>query len=225
MTISSYGYRRSDIPSVQNCWGREIAAQPTKNWNVSVNFSKTTASRDAISPTIQTWIDTYTTFLAGDAGLIRIWGGDTARKVWSDNILAPYAVLQAQLGSAAPEIAPWRFNAVTNYNFDSGMLRNVNAGLAYRWEDRRILGYEYDKVKDVLDISKPLHGPTEDHIDLWVGYHRKLTKDINWRVQLNLRNVAESTKLVPVNMQPDGSIALSRIQEGMVWQLTNTFSF
>ncbi|MDI1249805.1 MAG: TonB-dependent receptor plug domain-containing protein [Lacunisphaera sp.] len=203
----------------------EIMAQPTKNWNVSVNFSKTTASRDSISPTIQTWIDTYTKFLAGDAGLIRIWGGDTARKVWSDNILAPYAVLQAQLGSAAPEIAPWRFNAVTNYNFDSGMLKNVNAGLAYRWEDRRILGYEYDKVKDVLDISKPLHGPTEDHIDLWVGYHRKLTKKINWRVQMNLRNVAESTHLVPVNMQPDGSIALSRIQEGMSWQLTNTFSF
>lgn len=203
----------------------EIMAQPTKNWNVSVNFSKTTASRDSISPTIQTWIDTYTKFLAGDAGLIRIWGGDTARKVWSDNILAPYAVLQAQLGSAAPEIAPWRFNAVTNYNFDSGALKNVNAGLAYRWEDRRILGYEYDSVKDVLDISKPLHGPTEDHIDLWVGYHRKLTKKINWRVQLNLRNVAESTHLVPVNMQPDGSIALSRIQEGMSWQLTNTFSF
>ena len=203
----------------------EIAAQPTKNWNVAVNFSKTEATRDAISPTIQTWIDGYTKFLAGDAGLIRLWGGDTLRKVWADNILAPYAVLQAQIGSQVPEVAPWRFNTVTNYNFDTGVLKNVNVGLAYRWEDRRILGYEYDKTKDVLDISKPLHGPTDDHVDLWVGYHRKLTNKIGWRVQLNLRNVGEKAHLVPVNLQPDGSVALARIAEGMIWQVTNTFTF
>lgn len=203
----------------------EIAAQPTKNWNVAVNFSKTEASYDAVSPTIQTWIDSYTKFLAGDAGLIRIWGGDTARKVWADNILAPYAVLQAQLGSSVPDMPKWRFNAVTNYNFDSGKLRNVNVGLAYRWEDKRILGYKYNATKDVLDINSPHYGPTSDHVDMWIGYHRKLTKKIGWRVQLNLRNVGESANLVPVNIQPDGSVALSRIQEGMLWQVTNTFSF
>ncbi len=203
----------------------EISAQPTKEWSVAVNFSKTMASRDAISPTIATWIDTYTKFLAGDAGLVRLWGGDTFRKAWSDNILAPYAVLKAQLGSSAPEVAPWRFNAVTNYNFSHGALKNANLGLGYRWEDRRILGYAYDKTKDVLDISKPFHGPTEDHIDLWAGYQRPVSKKVTWRVQLNLRNVGESAHLVPVNVQPDGSVALSRIQEGMIWQLTNTFSF
>ncbi|HLP24770.1 MAG TPA: hypothetical protein VK477_03770, partial [Acidobacteriota bacterium] len=203
----------------------EITAQPTKNWSVAVNFSKTKAVRDSISPTIQTWIDTYTKFLAGDAGLIRLWGGDTLRKVWADNILAPYAVLQAQIGSQVPEIAPWRFNAVTNYNFREGWLKDVNAGLAYRWEDKRILGYAYDKTKDVLDIERPLYGPTDDHFDFWVGYQRKLSEKVGWRIQLNVRNAFEKTHLVPVNLQPDGSVALSRIQEGMIWQVTNTFSF
>lgn len=203
----------------------EITAQPTKNWSVAVNFSKTKATRDAISPTIQTWIDTYTKFLAGDAGLIRLWGGDTLRKVWADNILAPYAVLQAQIGSQVPEVAPWRFNAVTNYNFKEGWLKDVNTGLAYRWEDKRILGYKYNATKDVLDIDQPLYGPTDDHFDLWVGYGRKLSPKVHWRVQLNLRNVGESAHLVPVNLQPDGTVALSRIQEGMIWQITNTFTF
>lgn len=203
----------------------EITAQPTKNWSVAVNFSKTKATRDAISPTIDTWISTYTKFLAGDAGLIRLWGGDTLRKVWADNILAPYAVLQAQIGSQVPEISPWRFNAVTNYNFREGVLKDVNAGLAYRWEDKRILGYRYNKTKDVLDIDQPLYGPTDDHFDLWIGYQRRLTKKVGWRVQLNLRNVGEKTHLVPVNLQPDGTVALSRIQEGLGWQITNTFSF
>jgi hypothetical protein len=48
---------------------------------------------------------------------------------------------------------------------------------------------------------------------------------VNWRVQLNLRNVGESANLVPVTMNPDGSVALSRISEGMTWFLTNTFEF
>jgi hypothetical protein len=203
----------------------EATASLTKQWNLTFNISKTKATRDAISPTIETWITDYTAFLAGDAGLIRIWGGDTARDMWKANILAPYAVLKAQLGSSAPEVAPWRFNVISNYNFDQGFLRGVNAGIAYRWEDKRILGYQYDATTDVLDISKPWHGPTDDHFDLWVGYQRKLNKHVDWRIQLNLRNVGESVHLSPVNIQPDGRVALSRIQEGMTWQISNTFRF
>jgi hypothetical protein len=203
----------------------ELSAQPIKNWNISFNAAKTNASRTAISPTIQSWIATYTKFLAGDAGLIQLWGGDTIRKVWADNVLAPYSVLLGQLGSSAPEVAPWRFNVVSNYNFDSGTLKGSNAGVAYRWEDKRILGYKYDAKTDTLDINQPWYGPTDKHVDLWVGYGRKITKKIDWRVQVNLRNVGEHAHLTPVNLQPDGSVALSRIQEGMTWQLTNTFSF
>ena len=203
----------------------ELTAQPTKNWNVSFNAAKTNASRTGISPTIQAWIASYTKFLAGDAGLIQLWGGDTIRKVWADNVVAPYSVLLGQVGSQAPEVAPWRFNVVSNYNFDSGTLKGSNAGLAYRWEDKRILGYKYDKTTDTLDIKQPWYGPTDKHVDLWVGYGRKITKSIYWRAQINLRNVGEHAHLTPVNLQPDGSVALSRIQEGMTWQLTNTFSF
>lgn len=224
--LKSFGARPvASVDTTSKGFEYEITAQPTKSWSVSVNFSKTEATRDSISPTIKTWIDAMTKFYAGDAGLIRLWGGDTLRKVWADNILAPYAVLQAQIGSQVPEVAPWRFNAVTNYNFREGILKDVNAGLAYRWEDKRVLGYAYDKTKDILDIQKPYYGPTDDHYDLWVGYQRKLTPKLNWRVQLNVRNVGEKTHLVPVNIQPDGSVALSRIQEGMNWQITNTFSF
>ncbi|MFP4281701.1 MAG: TonB-dependent receptor plug domain-containing protein [Opitutales bacterium] len=203
----------------------EINAQITPNWNVAINFSKTESSRIAISPTIDEWIQTYTEFLEGDAGLIRIWGGDTARRTWANNILAPYSVLKAQIGSPAPEISPWRFNLVTNYSFNEGVLNGVNLGLAYRWEDKRILGYQYDPSTDTLDIDRPWHGPTEDHFDLWVGYGRDLTDEIHWRVQLNLRNVGEKVGLTPVNIQPDGTVALSRIQEGMTWTLSNTFQF
>ncbi len=203
----------------------EANAQLTKNWNLLVNVSKTEASRTAISPTIDTWIEDVTEFLATDAGLVTIWGGDPFRVAWDNNIIAPYEVLKAQIGSSAPEVAPWRFNAITNYSFSDGAFSGTNVGLAYRWEDKRILGYQYDADLDALDISKPWMGPTDAHFDMWVGYSRELSDKIDWHVQLNLRNIGEETNLVPVNMQPDGSIALSRIKEGMTWQLTNTFTF
>ncbi len=207
----------------------ELTAQPIKNWNITLNASKTTASRTAVSPTIVSFMDTYTKFLAGPAGDLVLWGTDptynTFRAYWKNNIVNPYQVLRNQEGSSAPELAPWRFNVITTYSFDKGALKGGYVGGAYRWEDKRILGYQYSAAIDTLDISKPWYGPTDKHFDLWFGYSRKITKKINWRGQVNLRNVGESVGLVPVTLQPDGTKGLSRIQEGMTWQLTNTFEF
>ena len=203
----------------------ELNAQITKDWNFTLNASKTNAARTSIAPSIDVWVNTYTKFLDGPAGLIKMWGGDTFRKNWADNILAPYAVLKAQLGQQAPEVAEWRYNVVTNYNFSKGLLKNSNVGVAYRWEGKRVLGYQLNTAKTALDVNKPWYSATDDHADLWMGYGHKLTTKINWRIQLNLRNVGESAKLVPVNINPDGAVALSRIQDGMSWALTNTFNF
>ena len=207
----------------------ELTAQPIKNWNITLNASKTTASRSAVSPTIVNFMETYTKFLAGPAGDLVLWGTDptynTFRAYWKNNIVNPYQVLRNQEGSSAPELAPWRFNVISTYSFDKGTLKGGYVGGAYRWEDKRILGYQYSAAIDSLDISKPWYGPTDKHFDLWFGYSRKITKKVNWRGQVNLRNVGESVGLVPVSLQPDGSKGLSRISEGMTWQLTNTFEF
>ena len=205
-------------------WEVELTAQPTKQWTVSVNASKTDASYTAVSPTIEAWMNTMTAFLARDGGLLRLWGGDTFRKNWNDNIVLPYNVLKSQIGQQAPEVAQWRFNLINNYSFDRGFLKGANIGVAYRWEDERVLGYGLDSIGN-LDVNQPLFGPTDEHFDVWVGYGRKLTAKIDWRIQLNLRNVGERTKLVPVSLNPDGQMALARIQAGMGWSISNTFSF
>jgi outer membrane receptor protein involved in Fe transport len=203
----------------------ELTGRITDNWNVSVNVSKTKATITSVSPTLQSWIDSYTKFLEGDAGLIRLWGGDTFRTQWANHVVAPYSTLLAKIGSSASEVAPWRFNLVTNYTFSEGMLKGVNVGTAYRWEDKRILGYQYDETTDALAIDKPWKGPTSDHVDIWVGYTHALSDAVNWRVQLNVRNVGESAHLEPVYIQPDGTTGYSRIAEGTSWFLTNTFEF
>jgi len=208
----------------------EVTTQVTKNWSLTVNGSKTNAVISSISPTITSWINDMTKFFgtvsnSTPAGLIKLWGGSTFAYNWDTTILSGYKTLIAQIGHSVPELAPYKANIITNYSFDHGSLKGSFAGLAYRWEDKRVLGYRYDATLNGLDINQPLYGPSDHHIDLWIGYGRKLTKKLDWRIQLNLRNVGESDHLVPVSLEPDGTVGLARIQDGMGAQLTNTFSF
>ena len=206
----------------------ELAAQPTKNWNIAINASKTFATRASLAPTMIKLINDMTTWLATPAGDIRLWGGGASNNIrgnWKREILDPYAVFKSQEGSNAPEIAPWRFNTVTTYNFDHGKLKGSWIGGGYRWEQARVLGYQYSTSLKALDITKPWKGESDKHIDMWFGHTLKLTEKINWRIQANLRNIGESVRLVPVSINPDGTTAFSRIAEGLSWQLTNTFEF
>lgn len=229
---TGFGTGTFTVDTLSKGYEIELLAQPTKNWNVSVNASKTFASRASLAPTIVNLMEQMTTFLAGPAGDIRLWGGGASNALriqWQNNIVNPYNTFKSQEGSNAPEIAPWRFNAVSTYNFNEGRLKGSWVGGAYRWEDKRVLGYRFDptigNTGGALDITKPWYGESDSHFDLWFGHSRKISEKINWRIQANIRNVGESTKLVPVSINPDGTTAFSRIQEGMVWQLTNTFEF
>ena len=220
------------VDTLSKGYEAELIAQPTKNWRMSVNVSKTFATRTNLSPTIVAQINAMTAFFAGPAGDYRWWGGgvnNAIRTQWTNNVLNPYQTFKSQEGLNAPEISPWRLNGVTSYTFNEGRFKGSWVGGAYRWEQARVLGYRFDQTlvngTGALDVSKPWKGSSDSHFDLWVGHTRKLTEKLNWRVQVNLRNVGESTKLVPVVINPDGQVAYSRIAEGMGWQLTNTLEF
>jgi hypothetical protein len=132
---------------------------------------------------------------------------------------------QESIGFQVPELRPWRFGAITDYTFQEGSLKGFQLGGAYRWQDEQILGYGLKDDLSGLDVQKPLFGESDDHVDVWVGYQRKIHERVTWRIQLNLRNVGESADLTPVSVNPDGVIAAQRITEGMGWSVTNSFSF
>jgi hypothetical protein len=208
----------------------ELVAQPTKNWMLSVNASKTDASRENLNAALATYILRSKTKYDSAAGDVRLWGpyGQPIRNTYYQSIYYPYQFLLAQSGTSAPEIRPWRFNAVTNYAFDQGVLKGANVGLGYRYQQGEILGYGLSQDSNNnwnLDVSKPFRGKAEDAVDLWAGYERKLTHKIGWRIQLNLQGVGQKTRLVPLSIEPDGSPGAYRIREGMGWKLTNTLTF
>jgi hypothetical protein len=206
----------------------ELSAQPLRNWNVTINYSRTFATHSNIDALTQGLMGQITQWFAGPAGQLRLWGnyGQPIDQTWLSYVWNPYLVELNSSGQEAPEVSPWRLNAITTYTFDRGKLKGYFIGGAARLEAGRIEGYQYSPTLQTLDVTKPWIGPNDEHYDLWFGYSRRIfANKINWRIQANIHNVAEKTKLVAAQYEPDGSLALARIQDGMSWQLTNSFDF
>ncbi len=213
----------------------ELSAMPVKNWRLTLNASKTEATRrniggKALAEFVTAYEKALKTTAAGD---LRIWwggaGNETTLYQWNNNIGSEFAQRRLQEGTNAPELREWRFNAITNYDFDRGFLKGVNVGGGVRWQDEIVVGYRPIPGANAgdanFDISNPFMGPSETNFDFWIGYSRRIWRNIDWRVQLNVRNVFEDDGLIPVTVQPDGSPGAYRIAPGQVWTLTNSFKF
>ncbi len=153
---------------------------------------------------------------------------------WLDRnaITAINLALAEDGGKKTNEIREWRFNAVTNYTFSQdSALKGWNVGGALRWQDDVGIGRELtsnDLGAPIPDITAPIFGPTETTVDAWVGFGRPITfggQDVDWRVQLNVRNLLDENDLIPVRSDPDFGISVVRIPVEQTWELTNTFRF
>jgi len=215
----------------------EVTARPLKNWDVTFNASKVSATQVALGSAVTRLMEGMKRLYLDTAfGKTAMWGGYTDQGAWTQaftqNLWGPYNVQKSLTGADQPELRKWRFNGVTNYRFDRGFAKGLNVGGAVRWEDRPTLGYGIYLAEIspgqklwLSDVKQPLYGKSETYFDLWVGYEHKLTSSINWRLQLNVRNVGENTKLIPITKQPNGDVAQARIQEGQTFLLTTKFGF
>lgn len=210
----------------------ELTANPTRNWRIAFNAAKTEATRNNVgsAETVE-FVNYISQMMAGPAGEMRQFSGgptaNTMRINWN-NWVGPYTLMKLQEGSATSELRRWRYNLVTNYSFHNGAFKGVGIGGSYRWQDKVIIGYPVipQGSSFTFDLSKPYYGPSEDALDLWVSYERKLNEKLNWKIQLNVRNAFDKNRLIPISVQPDGRTWASvRIAPGQEIYLTNTFSF
>ncbi|HOD46418.1 MAG TPA: TonB-dependent receptor plug domain-containing protein [Opitutaceae bacterium] len=221
-------------------WEIEATVRPVKNWDLTFNISKVDATQTALGESTTRFVEASYEFFKGPAGQLPLWGywdgahseSGTLYGYFMQNIYSAYLLQTAQTGSAQPELRNWSAKAITNYTFDKGPLKGINVGGAYRWASRPILGYGIKQVTDevgnsmwLMDVDQPIKGWDDAHFDFWIGYSRKLSDKIDWRIQLNIQNVLENTRLAPVSVQPNGDIAQWRILQGQTFTLTNTFKF
>ena len=220
----------------------ELYAQPIKGLRLTMNASKSDAVRNEVGdPTWNAIVSQINTALnSTGAGKLRSNSNASAETMldrWNANFWASWLSVKGQENTAVTESRKWRSNVMANYDFSSGFLKGFNVGVACRWQDKVILGYtpKYyvgDKESDPFkattakfDLNKPYYGPAETNIDVWTGYSHRISKSLNWRTQLNVRNVGKKDSLIPITVQPDGTVAAWRIAPTMVWSLTNTLEF
>ena len=242
-TTTDIGALPSGATSIQDRtsegWEFETTVRPLDNWRVTANMSTTKAVQTNSYSDIKDYVFERDEYWSGPAGdfYYSSPGRETTsyRDFWAINVTG--AINQRLLadGAVLQEAVRKRFNLVTSYDFKNDQLKGLTIGGGYRWEDKAAIGYYYKtftvnqgtqtKFFEVPDLEKPIFGESQDALDLWVGYSRKLSDKLHWRVQLNMRNVGDSADLVPISTQPDGSVAQYRIKDGQSWAVTNTFSF
>lgn len=214
----------------------ELNAQVTPSWRLTMNVAKTDARRSNVGgAALADFVAKYENALKNTAaGDLRIWwggaGNETSLFQWNTNVGSEFTARRLQEGTNVPELREWRVNMISNYDFKEGMLKGVNVGLGYRWQDDIVIGYRPlpgATASDIsFDIANPYRGPTEKNIDVWIGYGRRnVWKGIDWRVQLNVRNLFKDEDLIPITTQPDGTVAGWRIAPTTVWTVSNVFKF
>ncbi len=214
----------------------ELTANPLPNWRIAFNAAQTVAVRTNVGgPTLDGLVSEMDSVMAGPGGDLIMFNSEYSaanllRTAWA-NWRGKYTLLKLTENTAASELRKWRYNVVTNYSFTHGGLKGAGVGAGYRWQDKVTIGYPVipnaaNPLLASFDLTKPYFGPSEDALDLWVSYERKLTKKINWRIQLNVYNVGQKDRLIPISVEPDGHTwASARVAPVQEWQLTNTLSF
>lgn len=225
----------------------ELTANPTPGLRIAANMSKSEAFKSNVGGADMAefveFIDSMLVDTDGnahgpgrasngwtEAGNLPRFGG--AGSAIGPSIWAPwkanYNRLKLNEGAAVPELRKWRFNLIANYSFRTGAMKGVSVGGSYRWQDKVAIGYPLipNGAEYSFDLANPVYGPSEDFVDLWAGYERKLGEKINWKIQLNIRNAFAKEGLIPISVQPDNqtwaSVRTRPVQE---WFVTNTFSF
>jgi hypothetical protein len=213
----------------------ELTFRPLRNWDISFNASKLDAYQTALGEGIAEYLTGLAhLMLETDLGNTPQWGNyDSGQmsNLFLSGLWSPYLLQTALTGTSQPEVRKWNFKIISNYNFESGLLEGFKVGGAFRWASKQIVGYGitqaevFGETEWVYDVNQPIYGDTDHHLDMWIGYQTKLNDDIDWSVQLNLRNVGEDDGLVTIAVQPDGTPAQQRISEGMTYDLSMRFSF
>ena len=161
--------------------------------------------------------------------------GNTSAQAYHNNVVVSQVALAKALeGARSPLERQYHASFLTNYTFREGKLKGVSVGGAERWESRAAIGF-FGKVGDPInsptvinlnDVTRPVYDDGNYYTDLWVSYSRKIFKDkIGWKLQLNVENATEGGRLMPTQVNFDGTPWAFRIIDSRKFTLTSTFNF
>jgi outer membrane receptor protein involved in Fe transport len=165
--------------------------------------------------------------------------GNTSAQAYFNNVVqSQVALAKALEGAVSPLQRIYHASFLTNYSFSNeafgGKLKGVAIGGSERWESKAAIGF-FGKVGDPVnsptvinlnDVTRPVYDDGNYYTDLWVSYSRKIMSNrVGLKVQLNIVNALENGRLMPTQVNFDGTPWAYRIIDPRQFVLTATFSF
>ena len=245
----AYNYRLLEDGSVNTQWAgqitdtqdiqskgmeAELIINPTRSWRIAINAAQQKTILTNFAPRLERIIEDLWAphilqygWLDWSLPISPLAGESMA--VNRNDFLLDYYALKGNEGKPNPEQREWRFNVVTNYQFREGPLNGFSIGGAVRWQDEYAGGFPNIVREDGLiipDVSSPYLVEDDTAVDLTFGYRKKIG-DINWRSQINVRNVQnwDNADIQLHRFQPDGTAARARFEPPRQIMWTNTFTF
>jgi hypothetical protein len=81
-------------------------------------------------------------------------------------------------------------------------------------------------VINLNDVTRPIYDAGNYYTDLWIAYQRRIFRDkIGLKLQLNVNNAFEDGRLMPTQVNFDGSPWAFRIIDPRQFILQATFTF
>lgn len=212
----------------------ELTYSPNANWRFLANISEQETINSDTASLMALYEAQYTSALVSSRiGELPFDASGTQAirpmlEQWGNLGVVPIRTAKALDDTVSNEQRKWRFVGVSNYSFNEGALAGASIGGAVRWEDEAATGYVYSVVDGVAgpDVTRPLLDDGLFGGDLWISYERKIWDNkIDWKIQLNVRNLIGESGDIPVKTNPDGRIAAIRIPNPRTISLSNTFRF
>ena len=215
----------------------EAVFNPTANWRIALSVAQQEALRAGIAAQELEWADALMAKLDSTYGA-EFRNGTRNPSVgeqgpwfgqYNNSNLSDIRSAAASSGTLLPELAEWRVNLVTNYQFRQGFLKGVSIGGNVRWTDERAVGYP--QIPDgtgntIADINNPYFGPDQTIVGANVRYNRKLDlfgKSVNWTTSLFVANLLKDDDLIITGINPDGTIGQVRVPPEQRITLTTAF--
>jgi len=211
----------------------DIVGSLTKNWSVALNVGQQETVTSNSAQYSAEFVRSVLNNIKGSTLQYLIDSpvqneAETFLDRWTRQQFNPMNALVGKDGQVSAEQRKYRANFVTNYRFTEGAFKGYSVGGALRWQGKVATGYKIEVDNDgviIPNLNSPFWGPDELNGDVWLGYSRRFRDKIDWKVQLNIRNLIRDSGYIPVITNPDGNVAVVRNPNPQEIFLTNTFSF
>lgn len=214
-----------------------VTTNLTPRWRLTLNASRRgsgetqgrgTLAKAYLAEALPLWKSNSTWMSAPLAG-----GSGTVAEAVAliETTLASFNAL-ADLPSDSLLSPVWSSNLVTAYDFPKeSRLRGFSLGASANVRGRTVIGFA-EVSGGRLDADKPYYADEFSTVGAWISYRRKLFGNkVDWRIQLNVRNLFDSNKLFPNRMVDrrdgtgTGEVVIYRLNQPRTFLLTSAFAF